>query len=98
MLPAKGNVTALAAVPKQLCPHSDVLPRGTASPKAPFVSVTQQLHSGGWVWGLGFIFLMADEVPSEGEALPALSHRFLCSCTADKTFGHSITAGVAGRV
>lgn len=40
---------------------------------------------------------MADEVPSGGEALTALSIRSLCSCSADKTFGHSITAGVAGR-
>lgn len=37
------------------------------------------------------------EVSSGGEALTALYNRSLCSCSADKTFGHSITSGVAGR-
>lgn len=58
MLPVKGNVIMLAGVPKQLRPPSDVLPRGTASPKPPFVPVTQQLPvQEGWVFVFVFLAL-----------------------------------------
>lgn len=49
------------------------------------------------MFGFVLIFLMADEVPSGGEALTALYNRPLCSCAADKAFGHSITAAGGGR-
>lgn len=60
MLPIKGNVIMLAGVSKQLCPPSDVLPRGTSSLKPPFVCVTQQLQfQEGRVFGFVFISLTA---------------------------------------